>query len=90
MTEVTQNEKSVLRALLTNDFTAHNGGIPAEYGRAIEWAVWSDCIEDAAEPPAVSGKALSGVCGSLVQKGLAGSDGECIWLTEAGFNVATA
>lgn len=90
--QITTSEHSVLRALLTNDFTAFNGGIPARYGMALDWAVWTADINSAAEPSTVEGRALSGVVSSLVQKGLVSSEGggknACTRLTEEGFKVA--
>jgi hypothetical protein len=92
---VTANELSVLRSLLTNDFTEHNGAIPAEYGNASDWWVWSNCVDCGRERPLVSGSSLSGVTGSLGNKGLVEADGQkgrdaCIRLTAAGFAVAVA
>lgn len=91
MTQVTNNERSVLRAILTNDYAAGNGAIPETFVRR-DW-VWSNCVDCARETPLVEGKALSGVCGSLAQKGLVETDGNtgreaCICLTEEGYRVA--
>jgi hypothetical protein len=83
---VTTNEAKVLKSILTNDFTMSNGRIPEKF-EGTDW-IWSDCINDSRYPSGINGKALSGVVSSLCQKNLIQSDGECITLTEAGYNAA--
>ncbi len=85
MVAITDNEKRVLRAILTNCF--HDG---TQGEDKITNPVWSNCINDADEPSGLEGKSLSGVCGSLAQKGMIGTNDECIWLTKAGYDAATA
>jgi DNA-binding MarR family transcriptional regulator len=81
--QITENERKVLRAILTNDFGD---------GDDLAWR-WSNSINDAGEPSGLSGKTLSGVCASLAQKGLVQADGQsgrdaCIRLTPAGAEIA--
>lgn len=83
MSSITLNEYRVLSAIATNCFAPTNYGIPETFEET--GPVWSDSINDAGEPSEVEGKALSGVCGSLVAKGLVWSDAECIALTREGF-----
>jgi len=88
--KVTENEQSVLRAILTNYFSENNGGIPDVF--IARDFVWSSSLDDAAEEPLVTGKALSGVCGSLAVKGLVETTGSgkesAIALTKAGYDLA--
>lgn len=87
-----QNQITVLRSILTNDFTTFNGGIPSDGYKFNEddFQVWSNCIQDSSERDCPTGRKLSSICSTLVQAGLAGSDGECIWMTKAGYDVAVA
>ena len=64
MTNVTDKEFKVLRALYTNDF----GDAPTDER-------WTDCINDAEEPSGITGKELSGVVASLAKKKLV----NCYW-----------
>lgn len=87
---VTTSEMKVLRALMTNYFST-NGADAASYEEASA-DIWSDSINDAAEPSGLTGKALAGVCGSLASKGLVRTGGEgrdsYIALTLAGYEAA--
>jgi hypothetical protein len=87
---VTTNEMSVLRALMTNFFIT-NGAEPTSYEQASA-ETWSDSINDASEPSSLEGKALAGVCGSLAAKGLVrtGGKGTDSWiaLTPSGYEAA--
>lgn len=87
---VTTNEYRVLRALLTNFFSANGSAAASAYEACCE--IWSDSINDASEPSGLTGKALSGVCGSLAAKGLVRTGGygrdSYIVLTSAGYEVA--
>jgi hypothetical protein len=88
---ITQNEHAVLRSLLTNYYTSHNGGIPDTY-EAGDFAVWTHSIADAHEPYRGTPRSLPGIVSSLVKKGLVKSEGggkdDCTYLTEAGYNEA--
>ena len=86
---ITTNEAAVLRSIATNYYNSLNGGAPSNYAEANN-PVWSELINDASIPSGITGKSLSGVCGSLAQKGFIGSDGECTWLTETGWNALIA
>lgn len=86
---VTKNEAKVLWAIATNCFNALNYGTPVSYEEAGN-PIWTHSINDAGKPSGVEGKALSGVCGSLVKKGLMGSDEDgddsTVYITEAGWD----
>ena len=88
---ITTNEAAGLRAIATNCFNVLNYGIPTCYAEANQ-EIWTDLINDAEYPSGIEGKALSGVCSSLVKKGLMKSftgfeKGEStVMLTEEGFN----
>jgi hypothetical protein len=88
----TQNQITVLRSILTNDFNAFNGAPPRDGYTFNEddFQVWSNCIQDSSERNCPTGRKLSSICSTLVQAGLAGSDNECIWLTKVGYDVAVA
>ena len=81
---LTNKEFAVLRAIATNCFNHMNYGIPTCYEEANA-EVWTNCINDAKYPSGLEGKALSGVCSSLVRKGLIQSFDETIVLTQKGY-----
>ena len=87
-THITKNEAIVLNMIARNYFQTDLAQIAIE-GRWGDSGIWSEQIEDTSAPEKVSGRTLSGVCGSLAVKGLVSSDydGEdsTIALTEAGF-----
>lgn len=88
---ITDKERAVLIAVLTNDYCAFNGQIPHEgyVFDAGDWQVWADCIDCASVTSALpSGNALSGVVSSLCKKGLLTSDGECVCFTAEGYKRA--
>ena len=66
---ITPNEAAVLRAIATNCFNVLNYGAPTCYEEANQ-EIWTDLINDAEYPSGITGKTLSGVCGSLAKKGL--------------------
>lgn len=81
---LTENETKLLRAILKSEY--HNGGMPeAERVGSENGAVWVDCLWG------FEGKAkFGGVMASLTKKGLAGTDGECAWLTAEGYAAVKA
>jgi hypothetical protein len=86
---ITVNEIEVLRAIATNCFNHMNYGVPTTYEEANA-EIWKDCINDAKYSSSVTSRALSGVCSSLVKKGLIISSSETIRLTEKGFEAFKA
>jgi len=86
MTELTNDERKLLRAILTNEL--HE----APLGEArIGSSIWCESINDAAEPTGIKdGKILSVIVSRLAQKKLVISDGETIELTRAGYEAAVA
>jgi len=77
MTNLTENEIKVLRALANNAYGDNGDG------------VWADCINDSHTPSGITGNALSGVVGSLCKKGLIASkeyeaNSQVIWMRDAG------
>lgn len=97
---ITEGELTVLHAILTNDFTAFNGGLPGTPEQPYtfddgDWQVWTDCIDcclGAVASKLPKGKAFSATCSSLVRKGLIGvgkqGKDSCLWFTEEGYKVA--
>lgn len=73
---VTDLERDIMRAILLQD---HRDG------RDARAQIWVDCILDKAELAKRS--SLGGVMTSLKRKGIADSDGECAWLTDAGIAI---
>jgi hypothetical protein len=61
-----------------------NYRIPTCYEEANA-EVWTNCINDAKYPSGLEGRALSGVCSSLVRKGLIQSFDKTIVLTQKGY-----
>jgi hypothetical protein len=87
----TDNQINLCKAIFANDYNAFNGRPPSgvEFVQS-NFQVWSDCLDCTSERVNLpSGKALSGLVSSAVQAGLVGSDGEAVWLTRAGFDVAS-
>lgn len=85
MTDLTQDEYKVLRALLTNEL--HD--VPLGEAR-IGAGVFCESLDAASEPCGVKdGKILSALVSSLKHKQLVDSDGETIALTAAGYAAAT-
>lgn len=86
MSDISQDEFKVLRAILTNEF--HDAPLGRE---RIDSSVWCASLDEAAEPCGVKdGKILSAIVSALAHKKLVVSDGETIALTEAGYAAATA
>jgi hypothetical protein len=93
---MTANQTALLHAILTNDFTAFNGGLPgtpdAPYTfDSSDWAIWSNSIDCCLAQVAAKlpkGRALSATVSTLVRAGLLTSDGECICFTAAGYKAA--
>lgn len=86
--KVTAKELTVIRQIAENYLGPTNG----RPKHVDDCQTYSDCIADQhAIPNSVSGKALSGVVSSLVQKGLAGTAGrgrdEYTFLTPQGFDL---
>lgn len=92
---ITVNEAAVLRSIATNCYNVMNYGIPSCYEEANQ-EIWTDLINDAEFPSGIEGKALSGVCSSLVKKGLMMSytgfekNDATVMLTREGFDAYTA
>jgi len=81
MAELSDNERKILRAILTNN--AHDA--PLGDGR-IGSSVWCESLNEAAEPSGIKdGKILSATVSLLANKGLVVTDGETIELTKAGY-----
>ncbi len=81
MAELSENERKILRAILTNN--AHDA--PLGVGR-IGSTVWCESLNEAAEPSGIKdGKILSATVSLLANKGLVVTDGETIELTKAGY-----
>ncbi len=81
MAELSENERKILRAILTNN--AHDA--PLGEGR-IGSTVWCESLNEAAEPSGIKdGKILSATVSLLANKGLVVTDGETIELTKAGY-----
>jgi hypothetical protein len=87
--KITENEQIVLNSIGRNYYAPFNGGRPPEGYKfdVTDFAVWSDCIGDSDVKNVPSGKKLSGTVSKLSQKGLIKSDGECVALTQEGFNL---
>ena len=79
--KLTGKEKIVLENIARNDYTTGNG---AEPETVRDTYCWADCVD--CGPNNISRKSLPGIIGSLVKKGLVLTDGECIELSEEGFN----
>lgn len=90
MAVATELQTRVLRAVLRNDYGAFNGGVPdADYVFKEEhFQVWSECVDCTRATGLPTGRSLSATIGSCVANGLLKSDGECVWLTKAGFDIA--
>lgn len=77
MSDLTQNEVAVLKSLANNHYGDDGDG------------VWAWAVNDSRTPSGITGKALSGVVGSLCKKGLISSEEyekneDVIWMKEAG------
>jgi hypothetical protein len=84
MSELTENEMKMLRAILTNE--AHDTPLGEE---RIGSSVWCESINEAKEPTGIKdGKILSAIVSLLSQKKLVVTDGETIELTKAGYDAA--
>jgi hypothetical protein len=84
MTELSDNEMKILRAILTNE--AHDAPLGAE---RIGSSVWCASINEATEPSGIKdGKIQSAIVSLLSQKKLVVTDGEMIELTQAGYEAA--
>lgn len=71
--QVTENERALLIAIRDNEF--HDGDDP------IDSPVWVNCIWGWEGT-----RKYAGTMASLTKKGLARTDGECCWVTQAGFD----
>tara|TARA_R110002153_G_scaffold273383_1_gene444196 strand:- start:7991 stop:8326 length:336 start_codon:yes stop_codon:yes gene_type:complete len=89
--EITKSEATILQAIAQNEMNQANYGIPTNI---VETATWTNSLEDCEllegmEMP--SGRSISGIVSSLVQKGLVHSyaDGRdsTIQHSELGFQV---
>lgn len=71
---ITANERKLILAIRDSEYNGDGGLAP----------VWVNCMWG------WYGKRIfSGVMSSLVKKGLAGSDGECCWLTKKGLDAVS-
>jgi hypothetical protein len=71
--KLTANEINLLAAILRNEF--HDGCPP------VDNPIWVDCIDGWSDTAK-----FGGVMASLTKKGLAGTDGESCWISQAGFD----
>jgi hypothetical protein len=82
MTQITENERKVLTAILHNYYNSSVNPVDIE--------VWSLQIEDSQKPSGLHGRTISGVCSSLAKKGLVTTGGsgreQTIALTQAGYD----
>lgn len=78
--KLTDKEKQVLENIARNDYTTGNG---AEPEKREDTYCWADCVD--CGPFNVPRKSIPGIIGSLVKKGLVLTDGECIELSDSGF-----
>jgi hypothetical protein len=78
---LTENERALLIAIRDNEFQDGDAGRAS----TIDNPIWIDCISDWSDE-----KKFGGVMASLSKKGLAKTDGECCWLTQAGFDLIGA
>lgn len=91
MANLTEKERIVLRAITLSEYHSFDSTDP----RVVDFGVWSFSLNNFETAAAgIKGKALSGVVGSLVRKGFAGTsqdDGDdVVWITAAGWNELTA
>ena len=94
---VTAGQAAVLRAILTNDFTAYNGRVPGDdyVFDASDFDVWSNCIDCATRIDGLPrGRALGATVSTLSQAGLVTVSGTgrdaCVRFTRAGYDAARA
>lgn len=80
---ITKNEADLLRNIAENQYTDVNGARPHSINDV--GAIWSNCLNAPFAPVDIAPKSIPGIMSSLVQKGLAKSDGETVWLTAEGF-----
>jgi hypothetical protein len=86
MADLSENERKVLRAVLTNEMHESPLG-PERVGASI----WCESLNAAAEPTGIKdGKILSAIISALVTKKLVKSDGETVELTKEGYEAASA
>jgi hypothetical protein len=78
-------EAIVLHHIAYNLYQPGNGRRPETFGDTS--AIWSNAITDSNSLETVRSKSLPGVVTSLSRKGLVQSDGECVSLTETGFEI---
>jgi hypothetical protein len=84
MTDVSENEMKILRAILTNE--AHEAPLGSD---RIGSSIWAESINEAKEPSGIKdGKLISALVSLLSQKQLVVTDGETIELTKAGYETA--
>lgn len=84
MSELSDNEMKLLRAILTNE--AHEAPLGPE---RIGSSVWCEAINEAKEPSGIKdGKIISALVSLLSQKKLVVADSETIELTQAGYEAA--
>ncbi len=86
--KISQESLAVLQSIAFNYYAAFNGAKPREGYRfdKNDYVVWSDCIAHSSVKNVPTGKKLSGIVSSLCKSGMLKSDGECVTLTESGFN----
>jgi len=95
ITPTTTLENSVIYGIAINDYNSCNGGKPSTTHETLTytWTLSDGCAAEKPGFPIPSGRKLSGVISSLVQKGLVIADTEGpkddrgIQLTEAGLVV---
>lgn len=87
ITHITKLEATILQAIAQNEMNVMNYGVPTE---AEETATWTNSLEDCKLLEGMkmpSGRSISGIVSSLVQKDLVHSNGDTIEHSELGFQV---
>lgn len=72
---LTENEKLLLDNIIRNEYTSGRRGPNVH--------TWADCLDYS--PNRIPSKSVPGIMASLSKKGLAQTDGEVCFATEAGF-----
>jgi hypothetical protein len=75
---LTKLERIVMEAILNSEFQEGK-----DEDMVIGWDVWVDCLYDL---PQDIGLTKSGAFGSLTKKGFINTNGECVHITQAGWD----